>query len=68
MDNVSKRWIYKLLYPALIEIRDEASVKEYDKIRRLSDLMHNIPSRIALVQKEPDYTEILEKIKRMADT
>lgn len=52
--------LFKLLYHALIEIREEAIRIENKKIHLISDLFHNVP---LLLNKEQSCSEILKKIE-----
>jgi late competence protein required for DNA uptake (superfamily II DNA/RNA helicase) len=59
-----KEKLFKLLYHALIEIREEAIRIENKKIHLISDLFHNVP---LLLNKEQSYLEILKKIEEKSE-
>ncbi|AYB29337.1 hypothetical protein [Chryseolinea soli] len=68
MDNArEKELLYKLLYQVLIEIREEAHLKENKKIFYLSDLVHNVPLQLRNAKNESDYERILKKIEERAE-
>jgi hypothetical protein len=63
-----KELIMKLLYQALIEIREEAHSKGDKKIFLLSDLLHNIPLKLTRAVESEDYRVILDYIKVRAES
>lgn len=69
MNNArDKELLYKLLYQVLIEIREEAHLKENKKIFYLRDLVHNVPLQLRNAQNESDYERILKKIEERAES
>ncbi len=58
--------LYKLIYQVLIEIREEATYINNNKIGKLSNLMHNIP--LQLLKPECDHKELLEELKAQANS
>jgi hypothetical protein len=69
MDEPTKKeLLYKLLYQIMIEIREEAYLKENKKIHCLSDLVHNIPLILLKTENENDYDTILKKINDKAES
>jgi hypothetical protein len=59
----TKEIIYKLLYQALIEIREEAYTAKLTKTFHLADLFHNVPLSL---EKADDYDELMIRIKKRA--
>jgi hypothetical protein len=69
MNNTQeKELIHKLIYQVLIEIREEATLKDNKKILYLSDLVHNIPLLLLKAENEIDYDSILKKIADRAES
>lgn len=67
-EPAKKELLYKLLYQIMIEIREEAYLKENKKIYGLSDLVHNIPLILLKVENENDYDAIFKKINDKAES
>jgi hypothetical protein len=59
----TKETIHKLLYQALIEIREEAYEAKLSKTFHLADLFHNVPLSL---EKADDYDELLTRIRERA--
>lgn len=62
----AKELVYKVLYQVLIEIREEAYIKQNEKIHLLSDMIHNIPLVLMNAETEEDYTKIMRQIEDRA--
>ena len=63
-----KELIYKLIYQVLIEIREEATLRDNKKILCLSDLMHNIPLRLLKAENGNDYEGLLKDVTERAES
>ncbi len=64
---MERKFLYKLLANALIEIRYEASSIKNKKVFWISDLLHNLPAELSMVTKEEEYKCILEKLEKNAE-
>lgn len=62
----SEQALYKILYYALIGIREEAYDIKNARIYRLSDFVHNLPLRISNANSISDYDDLLKEMKRLA--
>ncbi|HEY9046202.1 MAG TPA: hypothetical protein VIN08_09915 [Ohtaekwangia sp.] len=65
-NNKARVLVYKILYQVLIEIREEAYIKENKKIHLLSDMIHNIPLVLMNAENEEDYSKIMKQIEDRA--
>ena len=61
-----KEIIYKLLYEALVEIREEAYTAKLSKTFHLADLFHNVPLSLEKADEASDYDELMTRITKRA--
>jgi hypothetical protein len=66
-ENREHYLLYKLLYQALIEIRDEANEKKNSKIFLLADLLHNVPSSLSKASQIDDFKAIYRELEDRAE-
>jgi len=58
--NKNKEYLFKLLYSALIQIREDAHEAKNKKVFWISDLLHNLPLR--LLKDDVDYDELFGQV------
>ncbi|MEO5979519.1 MAG: hypothetical protein ABIQ21_20290 [Chryseolinea sp.] len=65
--NREKELLFKLVFQALVDIREEATPIENKKIAFLSDLVHNVPLKLLKADdSSKTYSSILEELRRRA--
>lgn len=62
-----KEFLYKLLYQALIEIREESLSIKNKKIFHLSNLLHSLPLILNRVKTDDEYKEVLSELEDRAE-
>ena len=64
-----KKFLYELLYTVLIHIREEAHNENSKKIFWLSDLIHNLPLKMAHAEENGEsLDDIIAQIEQNAET
>ncbi|EKT4520761.1 hypothetical protein [Flavobacterium psychrophilum] len=61
----SKEKLYRLMYIALLEIRNDANISGDKKTFEISNLIHNLPSKIKI--DSPNFDAILGEIIESAE-
>lgn len=62
-----KEFLYKLLYQALIEIREESLLIKNKKIFHISNLLHNLPLILNKLKTDDEYKKILSELEDKAE-
>ncbi len=63
---MEKEFLYKLLYYALLEIREESSEIKNKRIFWISNLIHNLPLKLKDLETEEEFKKLAEEIKEKA--
>ena len=61
----NREYLYKLLYSALIQIREDAYENKNKKVFWISDLLHNLP--LKLLKDDINYEEIFNNLRKDAE-
>lgn len=57
--------LHRILHWALVEIRNEATQIENDKIRAIAHTLHNVPLYLLHAKSEDDYEALLAKLEEI---
>jgi hypothetical protein len=57
-----REYLYKLMYSAFVQMREEAYERKDKKVYRICDLLHNVPLKLLKTDNKEGYKEMYQEL------